>query len=419
MRKSLFTISVFFVMAAISAAPSQITVTSGEKVVTNGWADMGELAYAKGNVIVIDDATYTSVKRKLNAFTNAIASGNTKSSTVGDKPALIILSGTVDLSGGKVSDSDHSFFDKFDKISHERVNKDFVFDVGSNKTIIGVNNARIAYGGLRIRADGRTVKNIIIRNITFWDAHGSTEYDTTIPQYMDEKASADMISIEAKFPKGVYSKVPVPENIWIDHCTFTDGVCVDLDRNYNHDGAIDIKAGKNITISFCEFTNHDKVTLIGASDSFVEPSEREITFHDNYYHGCVQRMPRTRGGYFHLYNNVFDDIGTKNNSGASLGPGKGAQFIVENNFFGKHAGRILRASDNSKSTDATFYKIYAEGNSPELSASNTEGFMNHKVTEKPWQIPYNYTLKSAAETKSAVVSEAGSGAEVVVDGKKY
>ncbi|MBQ9206158.1 MAG: polysaccharide lyase family 1 protein [Treponema sp.] len=413
MKKSLSTLSALFLASALFALPSPITVKAGSKPVTNGWADMGKLSYPSRNVILIDDATYPSAEKKLEAFTNAIASGSVTDSTLSHTPALIILSGTVDLSGGKVSDTDHSYFDQFDPSTHQRLHKDFMYDIGSNKAIIGIKNAKVAFGGLRIKAyeDGR--KNVIIRNINFWDAHGSTEYDTSIPQYMTKKASADQLVIEGIEDKSTKSRyLYVPEDIWIDHCTFSDGLCSDLDRNFNHDGALDIKCGKNITISFCEFTNHDKVTLSGSSDKFTDPSEREVTFHNNYYHGCVQRMPRTRGGYFHLYNNVFDDIGTKNNSGASLGPGIGAQFIVENNFFGNHAGKILKAQDSSEPSDSTFYKIYASGNSPELTKSNSEGFEAHQVTKKPWNIPYKYSLQNAIKAHFDVMEQAGCGAEV-------
>ncbi|MBQ4379108.1 MAG: hypothetical protein II821_07940 [Treponema sp.] len=421
MNKLIFLFGIFIASSIAFASPSKISVRTSEKPVTNGWADTGSLSYSSENIIIINDATFSSAGRKLNAFKNAVASGSVTSSTVNDKPALIILSGTVDLSGGKVSDSDHSYFDEFDSVSHARKHGDFMYDIGSNKTIIGVNNAKVAFGGLRIRAkEDFKARNIIIRNINFWDAHGSTEYDTKVEKYMDKKASADQLVIEGSEDKSTKaSYLYIPEDIWIDHCTFSDGTCVDLDRNFNHDGALDIKCGKNITVSFCEFTNHDKVSLIGSSDKFTKPEEREVTFHDNYYHGCVQRMPRTRAGYFHLYNNVFDNIGTKNNSGASLGPGVGAQFIVENNFFGKHAGKILRASDRSKSSEATFYKIYAAGNKPELGAGNTEGFTSHKVTEKPWSPLYQYSLKTADETKNSVVNEAGSGAAVEIDGAEY
>ncbi len=421
MKKLLLASVMLCSSALIFSTPSKITINTAEKPVTNGWADMGELHYVSENVIIIDDEHFSSPRRKLNAFKNAIASGSVGNQNLSDKPALIILSGTVDLSGGAVSDSDHSYFDQFDPTSHHRLHDDFMFDIGSNKTIIGVNNAKIAYGGLRIKAkEDFVAKNIIIRNINFWDAHGSTEYDTKVSKYSSKKASADQLVIEGFEDKSTKANyLYIPENIWIDHCTFSDGVCVDLDRNFNHDGALDVKCCKNLTISFCEFTNHDKVTLCGSSDKFITPEEREITFHDNYYHGCVQRMPRTRGGYFHLYNNVYDKIGTSNNSGASLGPGVGAQFIVENNYFGKHAGYILRANDSSKAGTPSFYKIYAEGNKPELNGSNAENFTSHKVSEKPWQIQYKYTLKSADEAKVSVVNEAGAGAKVVIDGKEF
>ena len=419
MKKLLFTSAAFLASAFLFAAPAQLTVKSGEKPVTAGWADMGSLSYASKNVIVIDDSTYSSPEAKRKAFTNAIASGSVSSSSINDKAALILVYGTVDLSDGKVSDKDHSYFDEFDSATHKRKHGDFMYDIGSNKTIIGARAAKVAYGGLRIKARDGVLKNVIIQNISFWDAHGSTEYDTKVPEYSSKKASADQLVIEGTEDKSTKARYThIPENIWIDHCSFSDGVCVDLDRNFNHDGALDIKCGKNVTVSFCEFTNHDKVTLSGSSDKFITPDEREVTFHDNYYHGCVQRMPRTRGGYFHLYNNVFDEIGTKNNSGASLGPGVGAQFIVENNYFGKHAGYILRASDNSKPGTPSFYKIYVSGNKPELNGNNAENFLSHKVNEKPWKIPYNYVLKSADEAKTGVVSEAGSGAKVILDGKE-
>lgn len=418
MKKTLCVFLGIFSFVAAFAAPSPISIKRSETPVTNGWADVGNLSYPSRNMILIDDKTYPSAEKKLEAFKNAIASGSVDDSRLTDTPALIVLSGTVDLSGGKVSDNDHSYFDQFNPTTHQRLHKDFMYDIGSNKAIIGAKNAKVAYGGLRIKAkEDFAAKNVIIRNINFWDAHGSTEYDTKIPQYMDKKASADQLVIEGIEDKTTKSHyLYIPEDIWIDHCTFSDGLCVDLDRNFNHDGALDIKCGKNITISFCEFTNHDKVTLSGSSDKFVTPEEREVTFHDNYYHGCVQRMPRTRGGYFHLYNNVFEDIGTKNNSGASLGPGKGAQFIVENNFFGKHAGKILKANDNSKPEEASFYKIYASGNLPELNASNSEGFAAHQVTRKPWTPQYKYTLQNAIKAHFEVIEQAGSGAEVSFEG---
>lgn len=406
---------------ASSKNPNKIVVVSGAEVTTNGFADLGKMTYINTkNIILIDDANYKTAESKRKAFINAIASGNVGNSSITANAALIILSGTVDLSDGKVSDDDHSYFDAFDPQTHKKVHKDFLYDIGSNKTIIGVNNAKVAYGGLRIKAGpDNKAENIIIQNIAFWDAHGSTDYDTSIPQYSDKKASADQLSVEGTYEKGIGTTTFFPTNIWIDHCSFSDGKCIDLDRNFNHDGALDIRTAHNMTVSYCEFTNHDKVTLMGASDKFIAPEDRQVTFHHNYYHGAVQRMPRARGCEVHLYNNVYDKIGTSKNSGYSLGPGIGSQFVVESNYFGTHAGKILRYADKSKKGDATFSNLYVSGNSPELNDSNSESFTLHHSETKPFEINYDYTLDSVDDVKANIPSFAGPVADITVNGESF
>lgn len=414
--------SVVAVVAMTSALLFASCGNSGENVKikpgssvekTFGFFDLAKLNYPDAkNVIVIDDKTYKTPQEKRVAFSNAISSGSLESGTLTETPAFILVSGTVDLSDGKVNDKDHSYFDEFDPQTHKKVHNDFVYEIGSNKTILGIENAKVAFGGLRIKARPELkTKNIIIRNITFWDAHGSTDYDTKAKGFEDKKAGADQLAIEGT-PTKVDGKDNgemdiVPENIWIDHCSFSDGLCVDLNRNYNHDGALDAKAVKNMTVSYCEFTNHDKVTLLGPSDRFVRPTDRQITFHHNYYHGTVQRMPRSRGCQVHLYNNVYDQIGTEGNSGYSLGPGIGSQFIVENNSFGTHAGKILRYADSSKPTDETFSKLYVKGNVPELNDDNSEEFTKHNVSEKPFSIEYEYKLSDVSTAKSEVPKKTG------------
>lgn len=192
-----------------------------------------------------------------------------------------------------------------------------------------------------------------------------------------------------------------------------------MDRNFNHDGALDIRTAHNMTVSYCEFTNHDKVTLMGASDKFIAPEDRQVTFHHNYYHGTVQRMPRARGCEVHLYNNVYDKIGTSKNSGYSLGPGIGSQFVVESNYFGTHVGKILRYADKSKKGDATFSNLYVSGNSPELNDSNSEQFTLHHSETKPFEINYAYTLDSIDDVKANVPNLAGPVQDISVNGEKF
>lgn len=414
-RKPIMYAAIALVLSARIFADMQtdlipLTVRLGNKVEqTGGFFDLAGATYpSKAQVITISDETHPNPVKKRQAFTRAIS---------GDKSKVILLEGTLDLSDGKISDSDHSYYDAFDKTTHKRLHADIVFDIGSNTTILGTKNARIAFGGLRIKAsEKQKAENIIIRNVEFYDAHGSTEYDTSVPEYKNEKASADQLVVEGTFEKGKYTSDYIPRNIWIDHCTFSDGTCRDLSRNFNHDGALDVKAVHNMTISFCEFHNHDKVTLIAPSDKFTNPTDRQITIHHNYYHDATQRMPRTRGCEVHLYNNVYDKIGNPENSGYSISPGIGAQFIVENNVFGQHAGKmILRCADKSKPGDATFYKLFASGNIPELSEKNAEDFARHSVSEKPFAVPYKYSLEDAKSGERTTLSNAGSILEITVE----
>jgi pectate lyase len=388
----------------VPAAERIFTSLKGKIAVTNGWADRynggAGVRYADpAEYTLINDEIYPLPAAKLTAFREALK-------RAGD--AFIIVSGDIDLSDGKVTDTDHSYFDEFDPGTHNRLHGDITENITSNTTIIGIDNARIKYGGIRIN----NCVNVIIRNVTFWDAHGSTEKDTRVPEYADSKASIDALVIQGS-----------SDGVWVDHCTFTDGACEDLIRNYNHDGAFDIPKGKNVTVSWCEFTNHDKVMLAASSDSAANavPEDRQITLHHNYFHDNVtQRMPRSRGTLMHIYNNYYDNIGVPNNSGYSLGPGYGSLFIVENNCFGVHRASIVKYYDKSQEGEKTFSRFYHSGNIPALSASNcsydsvekVRDFTKHETPVKPWTIPYSYTPDSAAGLAASVPAGAGSGLQV-------
>uniref|UniRef100_A0A3Q7GYC6 Pectate lyase n=1 Tax=Solanum lycopersicum TaxID=4081 RepID=A0A3Q7GYC6_SOLLC len=53
-------------------------------------------------------------------------------------------------------------------------------------------------------------------------------------------------------------------------------------------------------------TNHDKVMLLGHSDSHVQDKNMQVTIAFNHFgEGLVQRIPRCRHGYFHVVNNDY------------------------------------------------------------------------------------------------------------------
>ncbi|MDR1787936.1 MAG: hypothetical protein LBR16_05745 [Treponema sp.] len=361
----------------------------GKPAKTGGWADAANegagLTYTNpADFILIDDASFPDPVEKRTAFTNAINSKD---------EAFIILSGLIDLSDGKISDSDHGYFDQFDS-SGNRTNRDITFKIENNKTIIGVDSARVAFGGLRI--SGR--QNIIIRNIAFWDAHGSTEKDTSLAGNADSKASIDALVVEE-------GADIIPSGIWIDHCAFSDGTCNDMIRNFHHDGSFDIRDAHFLTVSWCEFYNHDKVMLVGSSDSspYLTPEGRQITLHHNYFHHTTQRTPRTRGTQMHIYNNYWKNTGVVGNSGYCMGPGRNAQFIVENNFF--DTGTFQPTTKVIDFYDAASYPalVFQADNNVTFAYSNYDSTAH----AKPWTPPYPYTLDEAAALPESIPAGAG------------
>ncbi|KAH9625112.1 hypothetical protein KSS87_005818 [Heliosperma pusillum] len=86
-------------------------------------------------------------------------------------------------------------------------------------------------------------------------------------------------------------------HIWIDHCSLSS--CTD--------GLIDAIHGSTaITISNNYMTHHNKVMLLGHSDSETRDKNMQVTIAFNHFgEGLVQRMPRCRHGYFHVVNNDY------------------------------------------------------------------------------------------------------------------
>jgi pectate lyase len=86
-------------------------------------------------------------------------------------------------------------------------------------------------------------------------------------------------------------------HVWVDHCSFSN--C--------EDGLIDAIMGSTaITLSNNHMTHHDKVMLLGHSDTYSRDKNMQVTIAFNHFgEGLVQRMPRCRHGYFHVVNNDY------------------------------------------------------------------------------------------------------------------
>ncbi|KAL9993984.1 putative pectate lyase [Helianthus debilis subsp. tardiflorus] len=130
------------------------------------------------------------------------------------------------------------------------------------------------------------------------------------------------------------------KHIWIDHCSLSN--C--------HDGLIDVIHGSTaITISNNYMTHHDKVMLLGHSDSFTQDKDMQVTIAFNHFgEGLVQRMPRCRHGYFHVVNNDYTHW-EMYAIGGSASPtifSQGNRFLAPNTRFDKEVTKHENAPES-------------------------------------------------------------------------
>jgi pectate lyase len=174
--------------------------------------------------------------------------------------------------------------------------------VPSNTTLVGVGrDARL----LGVFLTVNTGSNIVVRNL-----HLEAPVDHFTSWSPDDGTRG---SWNARFDA---LTVITGRNIWIDHCTFTDGRFPDREaplgfhgeRVQRHDGLLDIEDGSDlVTVSDSRFEDHDKAILIGSGDGRGDRDRGhlKVTFVRNLFSGIVQRAPRVRFGQVHVVNNVY------------------------------------------------------------------------------------------------------------------
>ena len=206
-------------------------------------------------------------------------------------------------------------------------------------------------------------QNIIIRNIIF---QGPGSIDV---------GGADLIS-----------STNGAKNIWVDHCNFMDG----------EDGNFDITQKSDFhTVSWCTFGYtsrsymHQNTNLIGSSDSETT-GYLNTTFSFCWWQlGCKQRMPMARVGKIHMLNNYF----TCTSSSNCINPRKNSEFLIEGNYFAKNVKKFY-GEDGATAVTWSSTNHITSGDAPS-SKGNT-------VT-----VPYTYGLVTAAEVPAVVEAYAG------------
>ena len=210
-----------------------------------------------------------------------------------------------------------------------------------------------------------TKENIIIRNIAFVG-----------PGSIDVGGN-DLLSFNGA------------KHCWVDHCSFSDGM----------DGNFDITQSSDFnTVSWCTFSYtersymHQNTNLIGYSDR--EPTGfLNTTFAFNWWgQGCVQRMPMIRVGKIHMLNNYFSSTTATN----CINPRKNSEVLIEGNYFEKGVRRYYSQKDAISVT-------WADSNFAEEPNQSAPPFsVGTTIT-----IPYEYTVAPYADVPVTVKKHAG------------
>jgi pectate lyase len=179
-------------------------------------------------------------------------------------------------------------------------------------------------------------------------------------------------------------------HVWVDHCTFVD--C--------SDGSVDITgAADYVTVSWCKFmyvnqTEHRFANLIAGSDT--DAGDYRITFHNNWWStGSDQRMPMSRYGTVHLFNNYYFAPGNSYCSNARTN----AQFLSEHNFYQQVDDPIYKESNGRIKTVGNIY----QGTTGRID----QGTDTLDVVLSP--PPYPYTLRATVNVPNVVTNYAGMG----------
>jgi pectate lyase len=251
------------------------------------------------------------------------------------------------------------------------------FDVGSNKTIIGLTGAKIT-GNLTLNGSA----NVIIQNLTVVGLNCSD-----VASNGDCQDGEDAITIEHS-----------AHHIWIDHLDISDG----------SDGNLDITDLSDcVTVSWTKFHYsasrvsgytgevHHFSNLIGASDSDTsDAGHLRVTWHHDWWAtNVVERQPRVRFGDVHLFNNLY----TSSGDNYCVGVGVSANILLENNVF-------VGVSDPIDTTD------YSNSASIAVSRGDIYTSTSGQTANKGSAVftpGYTYTLDAASSVQSEVQSGAG------------
>lgn len=287
------------------------------------------------------------------------------------------------------------------KASYAKMAEHVTITIGSNVTLIGVGrDAALKSFGLRVS----NADNVIVRNLTITDTSDCfPQWDPTDGAEGNWNASFDNVEVSAS------------THVWLDHNTLNDGDNPDsgqplyFGRPYQvHDGLLDVvRAADYVTLSWNHLSGHDKVTLIGNTDSparYGEEGKLRVTLHHNYFDALGQRTPRVRFGQVHVYNNYYKG---GEGYGYSIGVGFGSKVYAESNAFdGIAAEKVLTVFNG---TAITAKDNLVDGGPADVVAAYNAANGASLGTDAGWSPAYVPRVQPARTLRYVVPAGAGAG----------
>ena len=251
-------------------------------------------------------------------------------------------------------------------------------------TIIGANGSSANFGIVINKS-----QNVVVRNMKIGALAGANN-------------DADMIRIDSG------------TNVWIDH---NELFAVNNECNGSPDGdltfesAIDIKKDShNITVSYNYIHDSKKVGLDGSSSTDIAGG-REITFHHNIYRNVNARLPLQRGGWTHMYNNLYDGI-----TGSGINVRQAGYALIESNWFQNSVNPVTCRYDSSncgkwelRNNNVTNPGDFATYNITWTSGGTIDATNWTTTAPFPISIPYSYSPVAPQCVKDKLAQVAGVG----------
>lgn len=225
-------------------------------------------------------------------------------------------------------------------------------NIGSNKTVIGTCGATLRG---RVQISGSS--NVIVRNLA---VVGNNCADS--PNDCSDGADAFIVTNEA-------------HHVWLDHLDISDG----------SDGNLDIvNASDYVTVSWTRFSystartdpvagssGHRFSNLIGnGNDNTGDRGHLRVTLHHNWWAENIdQRMPRTRFGQIHVFNNLFTSTGNS----YCTNTGFEASLLVENNVY-RGVRRPLAVEDGDMLERGSVFEGIVGGVEDDTGVAFTPGY---------------------------------------------